>query len=781
MNRRAVAVGVWAALVALAALLVVRARYSADLSAFLPRAPSARQRLLVEQLRNGIASRLLIVAIGGADAPARARLSSAVADALRADGHFTTVQNGSVGAERRDAAFLFAHRYLLSPDVTPQHFTAAGLHAAIARTLGLLAAPGGVLAAGTLRQDPTGQMWAVLGALGGQHPPRRAAGVWVSRSGREALLLVRTRAAGSNTDAQARDIAAIRAAFQQAAARLHVRATVQLTGPGMFAVAARARIKHEVVRLSLLSGALILALLALAYRSLAALVLALVPVASGALAGVATVALHFGVVQGVTLGFGVTLIGEAVDYSIYLFVQSRTAGAAGFVDWQRSAWPTVRLGMLTSVCGFAALLPSAFPGLAQLGLYSLSGVLAAGLVTRFVLPQLLPARFTVRDLRPLGERAERVLRWGRGGRVGLVAVALAAAAVLYLHHGPLWNRQLAALSPVPRTAQRLDARLRAALGAPGGRDLVVIEAPSRQGALRAAEQADHALRTLVRRGVLGGFQSPALYLPSRALQRQRQQALPSAAQLRRRLARALRGLPLDAAQLDPFVRAVARARRAPPMTRASLQGTSFAAAVDGLLVRNDGHWDALLPLRAPPGGRVDLGRVRAAIAVSAPAHATVVDLKHEANALYAAYLREALHLALAGLAAIALLLLVALRSARRMLRVVLPLALAVLSVAAGLTACGVHLTLLHVIGMLLIVAVGSNYALFFERRSSEPALTLASLLIANAATVLGFGVLAFSTVPVLRDLGQTVAPGAWLALLYAALLAGPAPPGRAPG
>jgi predicted exporter len=92
--------------------------------------------------------------------------------------------------------------------------------------------------------------------------------------------------------------------------------------------------------------------------------------------------------------------------------------------------------------------------------------------------------------------------------------------------------------------------------------------------------------------------------------------------------------------------------------------------------------------------------------------------------------------------------------------------------------------------MLLIVAVGSNYALFFDRRSPRAApagarasagtdleegtasdLTLASLLVANCSTVVAFGVLAFSSVPVLHDLGETVAPGALLALIYAALLA----------
>ena len=104
-----------------------------------------------------------------------------------------------------------------------------------------------------------------------------------------------------------------------------------------------------------------------------------------------------------------------------------------------------------------------------------------------------------------------------------------------------------------------------------------------------------------------------------------------------------------------------------------------------------------------------------------------------------------------------------------------PLLLAVLTVAAGLVICQVQLTILHLVGMLLIVAVGSNYALFFDRQSTlhaagSEALTLASLVIANASTVIGFGLLSFSQVPVLVSLGTTVAPGAFLALLFAAVL-----------
>ena len=119
---------------------------------------------------------------------------------------------------------------------------------------------------------------------------------------------------------------------------------------------------------------------------------------------------------------------------------------------------------------------------------------------------------------------------------------------------------------------------------------------------------------------------------------------------------------------------------------------------------------------------------------------------------------------------------IALRSPLRVAKVLAPLALAVLCVAAGLVVSGVQLTILHLVGMLLIVAVGSNYALFFDRQTrvhdaGSDSLTLASLAIANSSTVIGFGLLSFSQVPVLVALGTTVAPGAFLALLFAAVLA----------
>ncbi|KVM08301.1 hypothetical protein WL05_27295 [Burkholderia ubonensis] len=786
---------------------ISRASFTADLSAFLPRSPSAGQRVLVDQLRDGLVSRLILVAIDGDTAAARAVLSRRMAAALRDDPQFAAVNNGEPVNDARDQQFIVAHRYLLSPAVTPQRFTADGLHQALGDSLDLLGSSAGLVAKALLPRDPTGEVAALVGQLDSGALPASRNGVWASRDGARAVLVVQTAAAGSDTDAQARAIDAVRRAFDTArqATPGASSCTLAMTGPGVFSVDTRDTIRRDVERLSTLSLLLIVALLLTLYRSPRTLALGLLPVLSGIAAGLAAVSVAFGTVHGLTLGFGTTLIGEAVDYSIYLFVQSAQAGprdatrpADATRAWLAAYWPTIRLGVLTSVCGFASMLFSGFPGLVQLGLYSIAGLTAAALVTRFVLPPLRGDHVAIRDVSRAGAALARAAAAAPRLRWPLAALVLAAGVALALHRDDLWSRELAALSPVPARAQALDARLRADVGAPDVRYLVVIPADSEQAALEGAERVAAQLQPLVEHGALAGFENPARYLPSDAAQRARQASLPDAGTLAARLRAAVAHQPITVKPdlFAPFVADVDAARHAPLLTRADLRGTSMALAVDALLTERAGRWSAMLPLRAPDAARaahtaqaapsldaapgLDAAPIRAAVARAGVPGALFVDMKAEADRLYVDYVREDLRLSLAGFAAIAVLLLIALRSPRRVVRALAPLVAAVLVVAAGFAAAGVPLTILHLIGMLLIVAVGSNYALFFcKRGDAQPVTphTLVSLLVANLATVAGFGLLALSHVPLLETFGLTVGPGAMLALAFAAILA---PPSAAP-
>ncbi|MBP8295751.1 MAG: MMPL family transporter [Burkholderiales bacterium] len=791
MKRHALlAIGIWIVGLIGCGVIVARTHFTADLSAFLPRAPTAEQRILVDQLKDGAVSRLVLLGIEGADAATRAALSRSLGDKLRQSSALTAAHNGDATESERDRKFLLENRYLLSAAVAPARFTVDGLRTAIGESIALLASPAGMMLKNLLPRDPTGELVRMLGQFDGESGPARVDGVWASRDGARALLLAQTRAAGSDIDGQQKAQAAIHAAFADARRELGApaaAATLLATGPGVFAVAARATIQREVLRLSLLGTVLIVSLLLLAYRSFTALGLGLLPVASGALAAVAAVSLGFGEVHGLTLGFGTTLIGEAVDYSIYLFIQSRRDGAGtgdGGVrdsDWLARFWPTIRLGVLTSVFGFASLLFSGFPGLAQLGLYSITGLIVAATVTRFVLPNLLPAGFRIRDITRLGAALARVARRAGAWRAPVAVLALAAGAVLVAQRGTLWNTELAALSPISAADQARDQALRSDLGAPDVRYLVIASGADMEGALQAAEQAATALQPLVDAGALGGFESPTRYLPSVAAQAARLAALPPREELVARVRAATQDLPIRPERLAPFVDDVEAARARKPLLRADLDGTAAAQAVDALLLQQGGRWNAVLSLRAPQKDgatlALDAAGVRAALAAARLPDALFVDVKGETDQLYAGYLREAIWLSLAGLAAIVALLLAVLRSPVRVLRVLAPLAAAVLVVIAGLALAGMQLTILHLVGMLLIVAVGSNYALFFDRGATatggeDGERMLASLLCANVTTVAGFGLLAFSSVPVLQAIGITVGPGAILALVFSAILAG---------
>lgn len=794
VQRRAVAV--WLLGLVACAVAIGRANFTADLSAFLPRSPSPTQQVLVDQLRDGLASRLILIGIDGGYESTRAALSRRVAASLRADPQFVAIHNGSGENDARDEQFMFAHRYVLSPAVTPQHFTEQGLHAALGESLDLLTSSAGLVAKDLLPRDPTGEVAAMVGQLDSAAQPASRGGVWASRDGRRAVLVAQTAAAGSDTDAQSRAIDAVRAAFAAATRTLPNASAYQvsLTGPGVFAVATRDAIRHDVERLSTLSLVLIVALLLTLYRSPRTLGLGLLPVFSGVAAGIATVSLVFGTVHGLTLGFGTTLMGEAVDYSIYLFVQSSQGGPRGAPQgrgtmraWLAAYWPTIRLGVLTSVCGFATMLFSGFPGLVQLGLYSIAGLVSAALVTRFVLPQLCGGAVAIRDVSRIGAALARLAHAAPRLRWPLAALVLAAVASLWLHRGDLWSHELSSLSPVPAASQALDTRLRADVGAPDVRYLVVIPAASEQAALEGAEKVGAQLQPLVERGVLGGFESPARYLPSDAMQRARLASLPARDVLAARLQEAIRNQPVGVRPdaFAPFLADVEAARNAPLVTRADLKGMSMALAVDALLTRRDGQWSAMLALRAPRNAQsaqavntpsLDAGAVSGAVARANVPGALFVDLKAEADRMYVDYVHEDIRLSLAGFLVIVVLLVFALRSVSRAARALAPLVAAVLVVAAGFALAGVPLTILHLVGMLLIVAVGSNYALFFCKRDDEAGITprtLVSLLVANLATVAGFGLLSLSHVPLLETFGLTVGPGTMLALAFAAILAPP--------
>ena len=209
-----------------------------------------------------------------------------------------------------------------------------------------------------------------------------------------------------------------------------------------------------------------------------------------------------------------------------------------------------------------------------------------------------------------------------------------------------------------------------------------------------------------------------------------------------------------------------------------------------MLRRPDGSWSALLPLQ-PVEGSIDLDRVRTAL--QGLPQTQLVDIGGELGRMYDRYLGEARMQALLGALGVLLLMALVLRNTRRLLAVCQPLLLAVLLMLGALALLRVPLGILHLVGLLLMVAVGSNYALFFDqltttRDRGDGAAdddTLASLALANLTTVLSLRAASrCRTIPALSAIGRVVgagrAAGAGAGGGVCAAAGGPARTGAAP-
>ena len=763
MTRRGLgAVAVWVAAIGAAAVWLTRELVvTTDLSAFLPAASTPAQRLVVGQLRDGIASRLILIALEGTSPDALAKASKALAGELAQDARFASIANGDLDRLSREQALVQRWRYLLSPTVRVERFTADGLRSALGEAMRALASPLAPMVKRALPADPTGELWTLAPLLAGTDAATRSLhdGVWVSADSRRALLVAQTRAPGFDLDAQEAAARAIRDAFARIAP---TEARLTMSSPGLLAVQSRAQIQGDARLASLSTLALVIVLLLATYRSPWPTAFSAIPALSGLAIGVTIVGLVFGPVHAITLGFGSMLIGEAIDYPTYLFANN--APGESLEATRERIGGTLLLAVATTASGALAMLLSGFRGLAQLGLLILSGVIVAGLVTRYVLPEITPPRALVhkRARAPIdASRALPLLR--RHAWLAVIAIALAAAVVV-VKRDSLWDDDLANLSPVPFTAKVADRELRAQAGAPDLRYLALASGPSLEAALEASEAAAEKLDVAVANGWVAGYDHAARYLPSTATQHRRKEALPDPAALRRNLEAALADSPFRPDAFAPFLADVERTRSGALLTRQDLDSTALALKVDTLLVPDAGGWTGLLPL----AGVADPAALRKHLGV-----ATLIDLKGETDALVAGYRARSLRSTAIGLACLVLVVYAGLRSARSTLRLMAPVLGAVLLTVAALVGAGEKLTVFHLVSLLLVMGVGLNYALFFGRRHASAAerdLTLLSVSVAGLATLCAATVLALTGTPVLRAIGLTTGLGAMFAFAASAAL-----------
>ena len=731
--------------------------------------PATERNPVAEEAVNKLASAAgdrLVFLVGHADFEQATSAARAFAKTLAEDKVFGSVMVDVPALDLRMLTGLYAtHQYtLLSP--ADRQLLQSGHADLPARLQHKLYAPfqfGLIL---PLAQDPFGLTDAWLATL-----PLRSFkleadnGLLVHHAQDQHWVLVTAQLAGSAYD-RAMQTSASTAIARAELGLEHQGASLLRTGTFFYAHAARAQGELEA---HLIAAGSLLGMLFLLYRmfrSVRPLVLGLLSVAFGigvALLGV--ICIH-GEIHLITLIFGASLIGEAVDYSVQYFAAHMGAGK----DWEpmqglRRIAPGLCVALLTSLLGYAVLLFAPFPALHQIALFALLGLTAAWLTVFLLLPAYLgkPSR------RNPEEAVAMPQRWLHAWQAVMTprrSLALCVVLLLFSISGWLQltsDDDIRQLITRPPELNEQETRIRELTGFANSSQFFLSEGATPEAVLQAEEALAARLEAARARGDISGYQSVASFVPS--AQRQRE----NYALLQQQVFTPPQKLAgwLDQAGLEDAV--------------AVKQVTRFKAA-EGKVLSVD-EW-LQVPLSTPFRhlwlGQTSQGYAAIVMPQGVRDTATLsrlgegltgityVDKAGSVSMLFREY-REWGGVWLGGAL---ILVFAALRLRygwRDALLVFVPTLLSFAVTLAVFGWIGRPLTLFNLMGLMLLLGIGVNYSIFLREGGVNAAATLAGVALSAGTTLLSFGLLAFSSMPALSGFGLTLLVGIAIAVLLAPL------------
>lgn len=707
--------------------------------------------------------------IGGRRPEAAASAARTFAGALRESGAFRQVVADMSPVDPKQLTGLYLqHRYSLLAEADRATLAKidADLEGRLQRKLhapfrfGLTVSPA---------DDPFGLSDAWLSSL-----PLRSLklepenGLLVTRDGARNWVFVSAELPGSAYDGtvQQRVGAAITQA-ENALRGMAPDAEVLRTGTVFYADAARQSAEREFDLIGAGSLLGMLLLLYLVFRSLRPLALGLLSVGFGIGAATAvTVAVH-GEMHLITLVFGASLIGEAIDYAVQYFAAHLGAGN----DWEpmaglRRIAPGLTVALATSLLGYGALMLAPFPALSQIALFALVGLTAAWLSVFLLLPALL-VRPSRRDPEIAVAGPRRFLLWwqermGRRACLLLVALLLALAA-------PGWPRlsgnddvRLLVARPPALVAQ--EEKIRELTGFGNSSQFFLVEGETPDAVLANEERLAARLNALAAQGEISGYQTLSAFVPSTAKQADNRRLVQDnifadEAALRALFARSELRDDVADLQISAF-----RASAGQPLRLEEWLQAPFSTPFRHLWLGRTAQGYASIAL---PQGVRNVPRLAEA-AAGLPGVA-LVDKAGSVSRLFRDY-RQWSALWLLGAFALVYGVLCA-RYRWRQAAVMLAPTLLAMALALGVFGyLGSSLTLFNLMALMLVLGVGVNYAIFLREGGVRPAATLAGVLLSAGTTLLSFGLLAFSSMPALSSFGFTLLVGVGVAVLLSPMV-----------
>lgn len=571
-------------------------------------------------------------------------------------------------------------------------------------------------------------------------------------------LILQSRPPALDSDAHSRLQADIRTSFEalnQAAGGVF---RLAMAGVPVFSVAAHSEIGQDVTLVSTVSTLAVTLAFLLLFHSFSALHWVMMVQAASFVIGTLATALIFNQVHSLTLALGASLIGICTDYPIHVMVhcaKHRHTPLAAV----RLLWPSLAMGGLTTVVGYAALGFTGFPGFEQIAVFALFSIAASLGLTRWLLPALL-ANSKLHSAHLPG-----IAAWvGFCGRRRKVLLILFSAAVILAGFSLpklLWMDDMQKLAMDMDQLKRQDEAVRAHFsGIEPGR-FVLIQADDMETALRRSEAVERRLNLLKQDGVLSEYHGLFPWLASLDLQAENANVYARA--ITPQFKEAWRAA-LVKASLSPDKLGTLPPPVAEPLRAEAVLASPVRHVLSGQIL--EGQAGVVLSIWL---GEHDPAKLAAAL--SDLPGTRYFSQKDQLDQLAGQYRDRSLLMLAVGIVVMGLFIWLQQRNIRKVLLTLLPSIASVLFIFAIWSLIGEEVSFLHVIGLLLSVSLCVDYGIFFmDNRGQDTDVTYHGIAASTLTTLASFGALSLGKTPTLPILGMSVSLGVTLGFLLCPLL-----------
>ncbi len=746
---------IWLSLLAFSLFyLFTSLRVVSDITQFMPDNHKNKDvQLLLSELQQGNTARLLILRLKGDEAKELAKLSRQLKSKLDKNNKFSLVHNGQQTINSKEFITgqyktLYNYRYLLSPN---KSFSENALSNALNKRLSELRSGLNIFKS-SLSSDPQNQFADYLWKLTERGNNTHHHGVWFNKNKTAALLLVELNLTNFDIDEQQFAIEKIHSAFDSLSNNKNLH--IDVTGAANMAVKTRAAIQSTSKWLSSIALILMSLLFWWAYRSLRLFFIAMLPLVSAIVAALTVTNIIFHQVHGIIIAFGITLLGVCLDYPVHLF--SHHTKSQSPQQTILSIWPTLRLGVITTALAYLAMLGTGFSGLSQLSIFAISGLIVSLLVTRWVVPSWLHFNFNKPKHQYLTYLSQLKFSLNKKIFVGSSIVFLGILIIANSYNN-IWSKNITDLSPIPEEVKKLDKELRNSIGAPDVNHVFLLKDKDSELLLQRTEELKNKLQSLKEEKIVSNIYSAVDFIPSQKKQLFYQRQLPDITSLKDHLHSALTNLPFKKDFFKPFISDIEKSKKLIPLGVKQVLNTPLGQHLQQDLFFKNNEWGSIIRLT----GVKNESSLIQWLTLHSDIQPYYLNLRQATSSLMSDYQQTALYRLLLGSFVIGLILLTV-RSKLRTGIILLPIILAVLLSVSIQIMLGTQLTLFHILALLLIVGIGLDYSLFFDRSwtsTQDYQHKLHGIFVSASSTLITFGILGFSDIPVLSALGQTVTFG----------------------